>query len=60
MKEKIFIELMGLKIEVKVVEEKTKFGFKRYLVVPITGSGEKWINAESLLKPVDLKKVTKI
>lgn len=57
MKEKYYIELAGLKVEVKVVEEKTKFGFKRYLVVPTAGSGQKWVNEESLLKPADLEKV---
>ena len=56
MSEKLYIELSGLKVEVKVVEKKEKFGFQRYLVVPVAGSGEKWVNEESLLKPADLKK----
>lgn len=60
MKEKLFIELASLKVEVKVVEEKTKFGFKRFLVIPVAGSGERWVNEESLLKPADLKKVSKL
>lgn len=55
--EKLFIELSGLLVEVRVVEQKEKFGFQRYLVVPVAGSGEKWVNEESILKPADLKKV---
>ncbi len=57
--EKIFIESAGLLVEVKIVEKKEKFGFQRYLVVPVAGSGEKWVNEESLLKPADIKKVLK-
>lgn len=57
--EKLFVELAGLKVEVKVVEKRTRFGFNQYLIVPIAGSGEKWVNEESLLKPADLKKILK-
>ena len=53
--EKTYIEVGGLKVEVKVVEEKEQFGFQRYLVVPVAGSGEKWVNEKSLLKGVNKK-----
>ena len=55
--EKQFIELAGLKVEVKVVKERTRFGFNQKLVIPVAGSGEKWVNEESLLEPADLEKV---
>lgn len=55
MNEKLYIEVGGLKIEVKIVDKKEKFGFQRYLVVPVAGSGEKWVNEESILKSANAK-----
>lgn len=49
--EKLFIESDGLKVEVKIVNRRVKFGVNQFLVIPVAGSGEKWINEESLLKP---------
>ena len=50
-----YIELGGLHIEVRIVEKRTRFGFKQYRVVPVAGAGEKWINENSLLYPAPLK-----
>lgn len=58
--EKLFIEVANLKIEVKIVETRTKFGFNQYLVVPVAGSGEKWVNEESILKPAKEKTIKKL
>ena len=57
--EKTFIELAGLLVEVKVAEKRTRFGFNQYLVVPVAGSGEKWVNEESLLKSAKSKVIKK-
>ena len=56
---KIYIEVKGLKIEVKVVDKREKFGFWQFLVIPVAGSGERWVNEESLLKSVGPKKVVR-
>lgn len=53
---KTYIEARKLKVEVKIVDKRTRFGFNQFLVIPVAGSGEMWVNEESLLKPADLKK----
>ena len=60
MKDKVFVELAGLKVEVKIVDERTRFGFNQKLIIPVAGSGDKWVNEESLLKPADLKVIGKV
>jgi len=57
--QKLYIEEKGLKIEVKVIKEKTDFGHRQFLVIPVAGSGERWINEESLLNSVDPKKIVR-
>ncbi len=58
--EKLFIELEGLRVEVKVVDKRTKFGFNQYLVIPVAGSGEKWVNEASILKGVKNKLIKNV
>lgn len=48
--EKLYIEIEGLKIQVKSVKEKKEFGFKQYLVIPVAGSGQKWVRESSILR----------
>jgi len=59
-KEQLFLEIEGLSVEVKVVDEKIEFGYKLNLVIPVAGSGEKWVRQSSLLKPARRGLVEKI
>ena len=38
-----YIEDRGMKFEIKVMEEKTAWGKKRWLVTPAKGTGEAWV-----------------
>ena len=58
-KEKLFVELDGLKVQVAIVDERTIFGRKEFEVVPVAGAGSKWVQKESLLK-VDPKLKDKV
>lgn len=49
----------GLIIEVKVVNRRERFGYKQLQVIPVSGSGEKWINEASLMKSAK-NKIVKI
>lgn len=43
-KNKFYIEIAeGFAVEVKVLEEKKSYGRSRYLVKPLAGYGEKWV-----------------
>ena len=39
------IDLSGLIVEVKVLDYKNSYGKDRWLVTPISGSGEVWVEA---------------
>ena len=54
--EKLYIKLDELKIEVKVIGNRTVYGRDEVEVSPVSGSGAKWITKEKVLKPADLKK----
>ena len=57
---KIYYEIEGLKIEVIVYKERAgKFGRIDCLIIPVAGSGEKWVYKEKLLKSLDPKKIVK-
>lgn len=48
--QKLFVELDGLKVQVEVVRDRMIFGRHEYEVIPLAGSGSKWVNEESLLR----------
>ena len=59
---KVYYEIDGLKIEVIVCKERAgQFGRVDVLIVPVAGSGEKWVYKEKLLKsdPNLAKKIVK-
>lgn len=58
-KEQNFIQLDSLLVEVKIVNRRERFGFRQFQIIPVAGSGEKWVNAESLLKPAKDKVIKK-
>jgi hypothetical protein len=43
-----FINFDGLKVKVKVIDSRKSFGRDDVLITPIAGSGEKWIDLNSL------------
>lgn len=46
MKEKIkkaYIEFKGLKIEIEVIGHKSSYGNERFLIKPVSGEGESWV-----------------
>lgn len=59
-KEKLYITIEGLKLEVKSVDEKTEFGYKQYLVIPVSGSGSKWVREASILREAKDSVIKKI
>ena len=57
---KTYIELSGLKFPVETVDSRWMFGRKEVLVIPLNGSGQRWIWEARLLKSdPDLKKKIK-
>lgn len=40
----------GLSVQVKVKDVKTSYGRDRYLVTPVAGSGEVWVESVTLLE----------
>lgn len=42
------IALGGLEVEVKIKEVKMMYGKNQYLVSPLKGTGEKWVNSVKL------------
>jgi len=44
------INLDGLKVDVKILDVKQVFGRVDVLITPINGSGEKWVQADRLVK----------
>jgi len=44
------IQIGGLNVEVKVLDVKQSYGRDRYLVTPIAGNGEVWIECINLYK----------
>ena len=38
----------GITIDVRVIDIKSSFGSIRYEITPISGTGKKWVNEESL------------
>jgi hypothetical protein len=59
MNNRTYIESDGLTVEVLMIEEKTKFGRTMVKVQPVSGSGEKWVNKESIIHSASQKKVVK-
>lgn len=41
-----FIEFGTLTVEVKVLDYKVSFGKQRWLVTPVAGTGETWVEAD--------------
>lgn len=41
---------LSLTIEVKILDVKMSYGRERYLVTPVAGSGEVWVEAVTLTK----------
>lgn len=41
---------LSLTIEVKILDVKMSYGRERYLVTPVAGSGERWVEAVALIK----------
>ena len=50
MNEKLYVEFDGLKVEVKVLQERSVFGREELEITPATGSGAKWITKEKVLR----------
>ena len=46
----------GLTFEVTVTDYKESYGTPRYRVVPVSGTGESWVNTTSLIWPTDRRK----
>ena len=44
------VKVGGLSVEVTIVDIKTEFGRERYLVTPVKGSGEVWIESVAIAK----------
>ena len=40
---------LSLKIEVKILDYKKAYGKERFLVTPVAGSGEKWVEEVTLI-----------
>jgi hypothetical protein len=57
MNKRTYIEIDGLKFEVMIVEEKTKFGRKMVKIMPVSGANEKWVNSESIIYPATRNKI---
>lgn len=55
-KEKYYIKIDGLTIEVKIVQERASFGRTDCLVIPIAGNGEKWVQADSIMSAKQVEK----
>ncbi|MEK9208370.1 MAG: hypothetical protein AAB922_07830 [Patescibacteria group bacterium] len=55
MNEKLFIESEGLKVEVKVLGERSVYGRDEVEVSPVAGSGAKWVTKEKILTGVNKK-----
>lgn len=47
-KQKVRYEINGLRILVKVLDAKMSYGNVRYLITPIEGSNEIWVNQQSV------------
>lgn len=41
---------LSLKVEVQVVDVRTIYGKTQYLVTPVAGSGERWVEDITLIK----------
>jgi len=39
----------GLNIDVKILDAKSSYGTTRYLVTPVSGSDEVWVNADRVI-----------
>ena len=59
MSEKLYIESEGLKVEVKVIGERSVYGRDELEVSPVAGSGAKWITKEKVLREVNKKLIKK-
>ncbi len=53
--EKLYIESEGLKVEIKVLGERSVYGRDEVEVSPVAGSGTKWITKEKVLREVNKK-----
>lgn len=42
------IDVKGLRINVTIIDVKNVYGCERYLIVPRNGTGEAWVNADSV------------
>lgn len=51
--EKLYIESEGLKVEVKVLGERSVYGRDELEVSPVSGSGVKWIRKEKVSREVN-------
>jgi hypothetical protein len=47
-KQKVRYEINGLRIMVKVLDAKMSYGNVRYLITPVEGSNEIWVNQQSV------------
>lgn len=44
------VTLGGLEVEVKITDVKNVYGKNRFLIVPVAGKGEVWVEKVSLIK----------
>lgn len=49
-KKAIYEPDLSLAFEVKVLDVKISYGNKRYLVTPVAGTGERWVESIKLIK----------
>lgn len=57
--EKLYIESEGLKVEIKVIGNRSVYGRDELEVSPVAGSGAKWVTKEKVLKGVKDKLIKK-
>lgn len=47
---KATVDMGGLTVEVKIVDVKKSYGRDRYLITPVAGKGEVWVEKVTLIK----------
>ncbi len=47
---KAVVELGGLTVEVKIIDVKKSYGRDRFLISPVSGKGEVWVENVTLIK----------
>ncbi len=47
---KAYLEFRGLEFEVEILGHKKGYGKQRFLISPVAGNGQVWMNEETLIK----------